>query len=545
MNEHILISDVIDAFKQEDFDFVGMAENGWPIVKGDLRLPHINKSFPCEIEIDPTFVDIPKVRLLEIPSGLPPAVPHLGSDGALCYIDKGTIVLDIFDPIGQSLACLDRASAILEQIINNEILEDLTEEFFAYWGSQYCFVDIQNQNLGKLNCIIAEAENGTPLCFLTDNSERTYMKAAMLGYKPTEQTVLTYRIQTKASPKPFIRKWPPNTVSDILTWQSSLDPSCRRKIHQRVKEGLKNKDASGMLILIESPLMTYGFIVYFDRPLSSQKEVKKARVDITLQFSVVPVSVVKIDDHYLAQRNIPELRTLAGKNLIVVGCGTIGGYLSEMLVKAGAGTGGGLLTLVDFEILLPQNIGRHRLGFPHILMNKAKSLGIELKYSAPGAEILALPVDVRTAHLGNIDLLIDATGEEALGHWLSSKYPLPLHILTVWIEGPGTAVRSLLRSHNSKACFRCLSQINKKGDLCSTVEAIPQILSGHGCEGLYVPFSATASVQAASLGVEAVLDWANGVHSPSLRTKLIDCQYELATFDCDPLKDEDCPICNS
>jgi len=40
-------------------------------------------------------------------------------------------VLDIYDPVGQSLACLQRAAAVLGQILKGEMIEDLAEEFFA------------------------------------------------------------------------------------------------------------------------------------------------------------------------------------------------------------------------------------------------------------------------------------------------------------------------------------------------------------------------------------------------------------------------------
>lgn len=176
----------------------------------------------------------------------------------------------------------------------------------------------------------------------------------------------------------------------------------------------------------------------------------------------MPVSVIRIDDRYLAQRNIPKSKTLAGKRIALVGCGTIGGYLSDMLVKAGAGSCGGKLTLVDFDGLLPQNIGRHRLGFPDLLSNKAEAMAKELKRLSPGVEVHALPVDVRQAQLGKLDLLIDATGEESLGHWLCGRYRAPTPMLSVWIEGPGTAVRALLRTNASGACYRCLWQKPQK-----------------------------------------------------------------------------------
>lgn len=535
-------SDVIEVFKQRGFEFIGKSNGGWFRLRGRLTSPQLDLGPPCEIQLDPNFFELPRIRLLEIPAELPAAVPHLGADGELCYIAKDTVVLDIFDPIGQSLACLDRAANVLGQILKGDLVEDLTEEFFAYWGGPFCLVDMQGEDLGRQSCIVAEA-NGNPLWFITDNEERTTKKLNALDCQVTDWTVLTYRVKTNVKPHPLNNNWPPRTVRDILAWQSTLDPRCRRKIYQRIQEG-ERKKANGVLIIVESPLMTYGFAVYYNQQGRSPKAGLEKHKDTTYGLEVMMLSVVRIDDRYLAQRNIPTSKTFAGKRIAVVGCGTIGGYLSEMLVKAGAGTSGGKLKLVDPDTLLPQNIGRHRLGFPDLLSNKATSMANELKRLAPGTDVCALPVDVREAQLGDLDLLIDASGEEALGHWLCDNYLEQVSMLSLWIEGPGTAVRALLRTNGSGACYRCLWHSNKRGELRSVVDPLLVVLAGHGCEGLYVPFPASVSVHAASLGAEMALDWVNEIYSPSLRTRLIDHTHQLATPDCDPLRDTDCPICN-
>lgn len=544
MSSAVTVADVIEAFKQRGFEFVGKTDDGWFRLHGLLPPTQAEKGCPCEVQLDPTFVDLPRIRLLEIPPELPKAVPHLGADGGICYLAKGTVVLDIHDPVGQSLACLQRAAVVFGQIMKGGMIEDLAEEFFAYWDGWLCFVDMQGEDLGLQKCIVAQA-NGNPVWFITDNEDRTTKKLKSLGFQVTDRTVLTYRVKTGAQPRPLTNCWPPETVGDMLAWQSILDPRCRRKIHERIKEGERKKQANGVLIVIESPLMTYGFVVLYDRQRPVQKSKLADRRDMSYGLKVMPISVVRIDDRYIAQRNIPKSKTLAGKKIAIVGCGTIGGYLSDMLVKAGAGTCGGKLTLVDFDHLLPQNIGRHRLGFTDLLSNKAEAMEKELKRMVPGAEIRALPVDVRQAQLGELDLLIDATGEESLGHWLCGHYSPPTPMLSVWIEGPGTAVRTLLRANASCACYRCLWHSNRRGELRSTIDPLPAILAGHGCEGLYVPFPASVSVHAASLGAEMALDWANGVYSPALRTRLIDRTQQLAMPDCDPLRDQECPLCNS
>lgn len=132
-----------------------------------------------------------------------------------------------------------------------------------------------------------------------------------------------------------------------------------------------------------------------------------------------------------------------------------------------------------------------------------------------------------------------------LGHWLCENYLPSAPMLSIWIEGPGIATRGLLRIGSENACYRCLWQNTRKGCLPTVVGSMPTLLAGHGCEGLYVPFPASASVQAASLGAEMALDWVNSVLSPSLRTRLIDTDYQLATPDFDPPRDLACPACHS
>jgi molybdopterin/thiamine biosynthesis adenylyltransferase len=251
----------------------------------------------------------------------------------------------------------------------------------------------------------------------------------------------------------------------------------------------------------------------------------------------------RLDDKYLIERNIPGQATFSGKRIGLIGCGTIGGFLAEMLVKAGAGSGGGEIRLIDNDELMPQNLGRHRLGFNHLFEQKAHALADELKISMPSLNVLALTFDAKEADLKRLDLIIDATGEESLGHWLAKATSAPL--LHVWIEGAGVAVRSLLRLHSRQGCYRCLTDDNRHGALLSVLNGVAPVFVGQGCEGLYVPFPASVSIQAAALGLDAALAWVGDQPWPSLSTRLTDQNFELATPSCSLLPRSGCPACSS
>lgn len=538
-----VLPNLILELQSRGFTHLGRTPSRWLRFEGPLNTSE--GVFDCDFSVDPSFFSLPVVQLKKLPATLGPVTPHLGVNGWLCYLAANTVVLDIFDPIGQTLRCLAEAERVLGCVLRGEMVDDLEEEFFVHWYSQLCLFDMQKLERGEVPafCVISKTGARTPV--LTDDLERTVAKIDALQLHQKRQRMLAYVVGSSAQPRPSQKAWPPETVADILSWQRELDKGCARKIQQRISEAhrLKLKDA---LIFITTPKLNYGFQVHFEQSILDDEKFKLARgTERLYSLRVTRLTAIRIDEKYIAQRNIPSLKTLAGLKIALIGCGTIGGYLADMLVKAGAGTGGGKLTLVDFELLMPQNVGRHRLGLPFSFKNKADGIATVLQNDAPGVSVRALEVDVRDAHLGDIDLLIDATGEEALGHWLTSNYVPSTPMLSVWIEGPGAAVRGLMKTAGDGACYRCLSTYSRAGQFSTVQGEVPYVMAGHGCEGLYVPFPATVSIQAAALGAEMALAWANGKFSSSLRTKITDCAYTLATADCDPPRIKDCPACSS
>lgn len=538
------VADVVDALKARGFVYLGACQDGWLRLSGDLKAA--GNAHACTLEVDRDLHEVPRVWLNRIPSALPSVLPHLGASGQLCYLATGSVVLDMFDPVGQTLACIAQAERVLDSALRGQSVKDLEDEFFAFWDGPFCLVDLQGAQLGRQEAYLANkgaARDSMILGVVTDNKERTVAKLTPLGWAPTEKPVLAIRVKTTAKPRPDQRNWPPKTMQQLLQWQNKVDSRCRKKIESRLQAAFDAK-AVHALVLIESPLLTYGFATIFERPATQRRPSKSARQRLFEQ-EVIPLSVIRIDDRYMAERNSPGGRTLAGLSIAVVGCGTIGGYLADMLIKAGAGTSGGKVTLVDPDIFKPNNLGRHRLGFPDLFKKKATQLREELRRGAPGAAVTALAVDVRGAELGKVDLLVDATGEEALGHWLTWRYGKTSPMLSVWVEGAGLAVRALLRSHSTGACHRCLSDYVRSGQFMVLDAATPTVMKGHGCEGLYVPFPATVSVQAASLAVEMVQAWANGSTEPGLRTRMLETGRTLATPDCSPPARPGCPACSS
>lgn len=533
------VSDVSEALRSRGFVYKGVAPDGRLQFRGSIDAD--GTAITCELGIDAELFELPTVTVLNVSEVVHQKItPHLSSGGDLCFVARGSVVLDIFDPVGQTLACLERAQVVLAGALRGEYVEDLEHEFAYYWDGPPCLLDIQDMS-ARVEALVVPTEGGRLFGAVTDDRARTERKLSLLGMRASEASWSAFRVRTQARPRPDRGTWPPRTVGDFLQWQGRLDLGTKRYIEKKLQQALES-GAVGAAVVVESPLVTYCIGVRLWESISPPKQGAKTKTWLYSRALLTP-STTRIDDRFIAERNSPGMRTLAGKRIVLVGAGTIGGYLGDMLARAGAGTGGGELVVIDPDALLAENLGRHRLGFNYLFQPKATALCVELSGTVPGAKATPVLQDVKEVSLERADLLIDATGEEALGHWLC-KNRLLQPMLTVWVEGPGTAVRALLHTSRKGACFRCLCDANKRGELRVSTEATELLLAGNSCDGLYVPFGAHVSVQAASLAAEMVLAWCNDAAQPALRTRVLDQSISLATADCSPPVNEDCPACS-
>nr|WP_315231857.1 E2/UBC family protein [uncultured Albidiferax sp.] len=541
-NEATVLFRVEQALQTRGFAYAGRADDGWPAFSGTIAANKSNHS--ARICVDLTGQNLPRITV-KIPANAPAVLPHIGANGSVCYAAHGTLVLDIFDIAGQVLGCLDRAAHVLDTSLSGGMQQDLEDEFFAFWNGDFCFLDIEPNSTAPLTTMLSERFR---CAFVSGDLPKTRIKLNALPFAGDAETIEVdgFQVSTLAKPKPTQYDWPPTTVAKLLAWQQLLDPKSRRRIEQNLLHFAKRGKETALCV-IKSPLIQYAFWVDFknDKTLSPSKRLTNARPHF-LASRVHPMTALRIDDHYISHRNSPKSPSLAGKQVAIAGCGAIGGFLAELLVKNGAGLDGGRLTLIDHDILMPHNVGRHRLGLNHSLESKATALKGELTASAPTSNIRDLPVRIQEAELGALDLFIDATGEESLSASLVQRFgEAAVPTLTVWIEGPGIAVRSLLRDSADAACVRCLCAAHGEQLFPVVTGAMPEDLAGNGCESLYVPFPATVSIQAACLAADMVTDWLKGDESPRLRTRIVAKGFKEGAEDQNPPVREACPACSS
>ena len=535
------------ALHLEGFAYLGRNEANLLRFTGTLTAA--GSPFEAEILVDPFGISIPKVQLRDIPPAFRRVLtPHLARR-ELCYLAGDAVVLDVFNRASQVLACIRRAESILTRILQGELTEDVADEFFAYWGpSKAELIDAPSFGARRCGIWMFGGSTANEILVFTNDVHRTSKKLKCLGLHPLQERNPAILLHTDVHPTAASGSWPPATVDAFLTWQAKLDPNCATQLRKALAKARKRKQWR-ITCLISSPRLIYGAHLHLACPPAHRKGQRHARTDrkaLQAKSRITPFNVTRIDDRHITTRSTPQTPTLAGLRIMLLGCGTVGGFLAELLVKAGAGTDGGQLMLLDPEDLAPANVGRHRLAFDSVFQNKAEALAKELRRGAPTIHVEGRRGRAQDADPSGLDLFVDATGEEALGHWLAARVAGAfVPTLNVWVEGPGVAVRALLRDAEEAACLRCLNGGDRETLYPVTAEPIPLQFAGHGCESLYVPFPVTASVQAATLAAELVTAWVARSPSPRLRTRVIASGFSLARADTDPTKVLACPACGA
>ena len=463
-------------------------------------------------------------------------LPHILFDGYVCYIDTSAFVFNQFDPIRQTFFCLDKAQEVIKAIFDGKFTTALEDEFYAYWNHKwnrlqmdFCgYVDIDKSvPKNKLFCFKSKS------CFYFSNAEQNLRKKIPNKLiQMAEAFLLITPKQLKAS-----KPWPPSKGYEFCQWIGQYGVSIKKKFIARAKP--KNNELYKFFVL-SSPHGYYAFCVRYPEAHNDGTTLEKL-----FQADIFLMTTSRIDDQYVVSRNNPSLKNLENKTIALVGCGSIGGFLASFLVKLGAGTGTGQLVLIDNDTFEANNIGRHFLGWNSLGQTKVKALKSELYRLMPTNNISYLEKDATKLSffdLEKFDLVIDATGEEAIGNHLCSLLrSKPL--LSLWIEGNGWAVRGLLRTKSTQACYHCIRQYELEDKLLAVQNPQKLVLHG-GCRSQYVTYPISVAVQAACLGTDMAIDWANNIVNPTLRTRLTDSSKILNTSDFTPEPHPNCPLCN-
>lgn len=492
------------------------------------------------LTFEPDRLCYPPIATHRVVSGEPKEFTLHRMGSILCYIDPELIELDPDSPayLGNIVYLADRAISELHRLQKGEDIGLEDSEFPVHWAGHIAYLDIPDAqwppdvqtrlemsyferpaNLDANDLIVVAIPDG--------DSEARHS-----GQRRSARKKLVPHVLVQLADYPF-KTWSdsaPRNLAEFNVWLKAHHPQHARAFWRGLANAVVDKHGreSNVLILVDTAAGRLGVLVKPHRGAFRGQRRGLALASVlqgcnpqTRSIKIARFEFERLDSDFVLARNSPtNAAPLAGKKIDLIGAGTIGGHLADLLVQAGAGTAGGALRILDGQRLKSENLGRHILGISALGLNKAVALAGYLK-----RERLAENVSGLSALAGDTsihdgaDLVIDATASASLGAQLSkvAKRSREWSILSVSVEGDGWyAACHLYRGVAGEACRSCLEPwIGGEGSYVATMEDVTRRATA--CGELYTPYRASASATAAALASELACDWADERPHPLYR----------------------------
>lgn len=536
--------------------FRRLPSGGVDVYEGTLSIT--SDEVPVTVFVpDLNFVTMPLVHISESWQGPDRRLPHLGPSRLVCYYAQGSVVLDRYDPGGTIIRCVEQAARVLDDAVEGRSDADFGEEFDAHWSARWMLCDLPAGYSGPATIIYPRLSSGSePTPVLVAGPSWSQDRDPLRRADGPEETALVVNLGGPLTLDPE-RKWPPADYDEFINWLRWADPTLPGRLEEALSSGtghqktLAIRATNGTFacrITVPAPMRTAEFLV--NRRAALARNLARAVGKVSME----RITADSADLGYIYGRNLGSRSGLAGRSVAVVGCGTIGGFLAQQLAQCGAGTGGGRLLLIDTDDLRTANLGRHLLGIPFLHRNKAEACASYLNVMMPGAKVEWSAKDAQyLAELWRFDLVVDATGEEALSLALNQaavdRRPSGPALLFAWLMGNGAAAQCILVDGEAgTACLKCLKPELAGEPLHPVMRPGVEVEFGavESCaDGEFVTFPVSRSVGAAALACDLSLDWAAGRPGHRFRTRRFEPEKTFEVKDFNPGATDRCPACST
>jgi molybdopterin/thiamine biosynthesis adenylyltransferase len=438
------------------------------------------------------FIDFPTAYIASESKDkiIPYHFPHLNHMWEICYHDKSKI-FDIYCPDTIVLFCIESVKSVLDNNTYDD-MEEIIPEFESYWFNNY------KQFFGTL----ADTDDYSYVC---NNWFRGKQNLLKINLDSCEKVPI-FKFETIPSISGV--DWPIENYEDLKKWLDRDNSAVVNDMEKYIKNCLGQYKFE-LLMLIHMANIYIGLTITFFDPIVRKRKnnlLRSETVNLVMKrrHEIKRFTIDNYDSTKLIKSNDRENDVdLIDKKILLIGAGTIGSNLANILVRNGAGIGsGGCLTIVDKDIMNPYNLSRHFLGISHSGKEKTIALQEELNSIIPFATIIPQFKKAQELDLRQYDIIIDSSGEEGLTIWLNEnikKLSNDLLFLSIWIKGQGESVECFSMSNTQGACHECYRR--SPFYLPSIADQLPL---RNSCMSVYVPFPITASLYASLLAVHVL-----------------------------------------
>lgn len=491
------------------------------------------------IDPDEDFSHLPEVYILSRPEKfISIALPHISSFQRLCLVNQDTADWNPQYPP----AVIEMLDHLIQQALNNAVSAgDLRQmefqgEFVNYWDGltdAYIYgnagvLSSEDFSYRSLQAVTSSGGQASKeIVIFTDSQQRDdwyRLRNQELTLEKDSNVTIVRVAHNDLAPV----RWPPESLSEVFDWLKPADLTAHDSLARGILKNLTKDRQIALLDIANEGII--GFEINFQSSARAvlqhhaqrktkhggKKNGQKLRSVLPMlrakhaTSAILRLSVRSISRQEIQQRNRVTPLDLENKKILIIGCGTIGGFAAQLLAKVGAGGGSiGKLTLCDGDFLSPGNLSRHALPAAYIGWNKSEALSEYLKRDALGRlNIHALPyrMEMKEEKIHGYDIVIDATGHaptgKMLSHLMRSSSRRPPFLIHGYNDAYGMA--SVVMIDDGKACYGCTQQLTVLGE--SNKPSSPY---RNSCGSVFTPYDASVSTITAALLQEAVLNTLN------------------------------------
>lgn len=444
-------------------------------------------------------IELPSAYTLKTPRALQGKLtPHISHEGYLCYVEKMEADWDpnnlegLYEEI--DLQIQSTLDTIADCSLNQKLGDiELENEFVSYWSAtDSLYMLSEGRRATNYITVLGLPTDEKEVCvreFITigvDHDKReSYLNNDELNRWLTQRKLYIVPDSKTSIPTHYISvvpqklagvDWPPSNMRDFLIWLACVDTGARDRLVHSLSSSKTKRNIVLLDILHQDSIALYleinqkSYETRSSFKRSAKKRVKPSvRNMITIQSSkhfcstFNRLSVLKADRTTIQSRNKDRMEDLSSKKIALIGCGTIGGYLAELLIRNGAGGGKKPLHLFDNDEFKPHNFSRHTLTSSSFGKNKASELSRNLGnsiHTAKNVKGFGVSFLVNERSISSYDIIIDATGRPPVSKRLAfvtrqleaDKRPVLIHAFN---DGNGRASKVFIDGGNS--CYGCLT----------------------------------------------------------------------------------------
>lgn len=458
---------------------------------------------PLRVEqLDKLPAELPLI-LIDSSDDLRPETPHVSWDGQVCVTDRAVDSLD-----------LDSAERVVEwylhdavQVITQTYADPAAEfysEFEGYWNAQktkpLIALGMLEEEWEVWEGLCSGGADALPTLAFRDERELRRSPGVASSQRGSQQRVKVHALRME---RPILAPLPRQelTGADVLRLLEGLRPEVlaefKRHISAQAHRRRKSRRALNLLLYLPKRERLMGGAIALHVP---QGYLLTAGVLRSCKTKPKPLRVLRHSPDYLHLRS--GLRVdWSTTSVAVVGCGAVGGYLAETLAQTGFTS----LTLIDSDVLEPDNILRHVLPETYLLKNKAAALKEFLDLSFPYLNVEAVPKDLGIGSLDSLadfDVVVDATGVTGISRSIVRARPAK-HVLSVWLE-PGGAGGHAVLSGDGRGCLECFYHLDGEPRLENRYRFVASgsevAINLTGCAGAFFPFLGADAKRTALIG---------------------------------------------